>query len=73
MLVVVWCVGFGGWRYPTPNVVRSGGVESSPVTQGSVWLLVHGEDDGQFMGALVCTGFAAVDAEMAWCDEPRNR
>ena len=24
-LVVVWCVGFGGWVYPTPNVVISGG------------------------------------------------
>ena len=27
----VWCVGFGGWMHPTPNVVRSGGAESSPV------------------------------------------
>jgi hypothetical protein len=30
-LGVVWCVGFGGWMYPTPNVVISGGTVMSLV------------------------------------------
>ena len=33
-LVVVWCVGFGGWMYPTPNVVISGGMGISLVLAG---------------------------------------
>ena len=33
-LVVVWCVGFGGWMYPTPNVVISGGTGMSLVLAG---------------------------------------
>ena len=53
MLVVVSCVGFGGWIYPTPNVVRDGGTEMLSVMDmlaGSGKLLERTRREGRGNG-----------------------
>ena len=69
-------VSAGGYARPPAMQKTTGGAESSPVMDvlaGLSVVLVHGEDNGQSMGASVCTQIAAVNAKMAWCNRPRNR